>query len=147
MVRDFYDKEGIKDRKTIVFSDSLNIQHCLDYKLIAEEAGFNPVFGVGTFLTSKFQNPALSFRQNRHCNSNHCIFPFIDDFSNKSDGRKSKPLNIVIKISSANGHPAVKLSDNMGKNTGDKATVQDVKKMLGYIEHQWQEGDESARWK
>lgn len=121
MVRDFYDKEGIKDRKTIVFSDSLNIQHCLDYKLIAEEAGFNPVFGVGTFLTN--------------------------DFSNKSDGRKSKPLNIVIKISSANGHPAVKLSDNMGKNTGDKATVQDVKKMLGYIEHQWQEGDESARWK
>lgn len=53
MVRDFYDEQGIKDKKTIVFSDSLNIQLCLDYKTIAEEAGFFPTFGVGTFLTSK----------------------------------------------------------------------------------------------
>ena len=52
MARDFYDKEGIKDQKTLVFSDSLNIKHCLDYKEAAEEAGFKPVFGVGTFLTS-----------------------------------------------------------------------------------------------
>lgn len=69
-----------------------------------------------------------------------------DDFTNKSDGQKSKPLNIVIKIATANGRPAVKLSDNMGKNTGDKETVQSVKKKLGYIEHQWEEGDESNRW-
>lgn len=54
MVRDFYDKEGIKEPKTVVFSDSLNIEHCLEYKVIAEEAGFKPVFGVGTFLTSTF---------------------------------------------------------------------------------------------
>lgn len=53
MVRDFYDQHGITDKKTIVFSDSLNIQLCLEYKTIAEEAGFVPVFGVGTFLTSK----------------------------------------------------------------------------------------------
>lgn len=57
MAKDFYDKEGIKDQKTIVFSDSLNIKHCLDYKEIAEEAGFKPVFGVGTFLTSKLDPP------------------------------------------------------------------------------------------
>lgn len=35
----------------------------------------------------------------------------------------------------------------MGKNTGDKEVVQEVKKRLGYIEHQWEQGDESARWK
>jgi nicotinate phosphoribosyltransferase len=53
MARDFYDKEGIKDKKTIVFSDSLNVDLCLEYKAIAEEAGFQPVFGVGTFFTSQ----------------------------------------------------------------------------------------------
>ncbi|KAL5358902.1 Quinolinate phosphoribosyl transferase [Aspergillus floccosus] len=120
MVRDFYDREGIMEKKAVVFSDSLDIEHCLEYKVIAEEAGFRPVFGVGTFFTN--------------------------DFVNKSNGEKSKPLNIVIKIATANGRPAVKLSDNMGKNTGDKETVQSVKKRLGYTEHLWEEGDESNRW-
>ena len=53
MMRQFYDSLGIKEKKTIVFSDSLNIQLCLEYKKAAEEAGFQPTFGVGTFLTSK----------------------------------------------------------------------------------------------
>jgi nicotinate phosphoribosyltransferase len=69
-----------------------------------------------------------------------------DDFKRKSDGQKSVPLNIVIKIASANGRPAVKLSDNLGKNTGDKSMVQAVKRRLGYIEHEWEEGDERSRW-
>ncbi|EER23077.1 nicotinate phosphoribosyltransferase family protein [Coccidioides posadasii C735 delta SOWgp] len=120
MLRDFYDKQGIKDKKTLVFSDSLNIQLCLDYKVIAEEAGFRPVFGVGTFLTN--------------------------DFTNLSDGRKSVPLNIVIKVSSAGGRPAVKLSDNLGKNTGDTHTIVEVKKRLGYVERDWENGDETRRW-
>lgn len=54
MVRDFYDSQGIRDKKSIVFSDSLNVDLCLEYKAIAEEAGFQPIFGVGTFLTSMF---------------------------------------------------------------------------------------------
>ena len=54
MVRDFYHQQGIQQPKTIVFSDSLNIEHCLDYKSISEEAGFKPTFGVGTFFTSMF---------------------------------------------------------------------------------------------
>ena len=53
LMRDFYDSEGITDKKTIVFSDSLNIELCLEYMRAAEEAGFNPTFGIGTFLTSK----------------------------------------------------------------------------------------------
>jgi nicotinate phosphoribosyltransferase len=52
-VREFYDREGITDKKVVVFSDSLDIEHCLEYKTIAEEAGFTPTFGVGTFFTSK----------------------------------------------------------------------------------------------
>lgn len=53
IARDFYDEQGIHEKKSIVFSDSLNIQLCLEYKVLAEEAGFRPVFGVGTFFTSK----------------------------------------------------------------------------------------------
>jgi nicotinate phosphoribosyltransferase len=53
MMREFYDQEGIKEKKTIVFSDSLNIDLCLKYRSAAEAQGFQPSFGVGTFLTSK----------------------------------------------------------------------------------------------
>lgn len=120
LMRDFYDKEGITEKKTIVFSDSLNIDLCLEYKRIAEEAGFNCTFGVGTFFTN--------------------------DFEHLTTGTKSTPLNIVIKISSANGNQAIKISDNIGKNTGDKETVAKVKKELGYEEKDWGMGDESTRW-
>jgi nicotinate phosphoribosyltransferase len=120
MTRDFYDSIGIKDRKTIVFSDSLNVELCLEYKRIAEESGFQPSFGVGTFFTN--------------------------DFVHKSDGKKSVPLNIVIKLSHANGRPAVKISDNVGKNTGDERTVREVKARLGYVEQNWKNGDEAERW-
>jgi nicotinate phosphoribosyltransferase len=53
MMRQFYDEQGIKEKKTIVFSDSLNIDLCLKYKAAADKEGFQPTFGVGTFLTSK----------------------------------------------------------------------------------------------
>jgi nicotinate phosphoribosyltransferase len=64
----------------------------------------------------------------------------------ESTGTKSVPLNIVIKIASASGRYAVKISDNMGKNTGDKATVEEVKQRLGYKEKSWAGGDEKTRW-
>ncbi|SPO02180.1 related to nicotinate phosphoribosyltransferase [Cephalotrichum gorgonifer] len=120
VMRDYYDKEGITDKKTIVFSDSLNIDRCLEYKKIAEDAGFQPTFGVGTFLTN--------------------------DFVHTATGTKSTPLNIVIKLSSGAGKPAVKISDNIGKNTGDAETVRKVKEEIGYVEAEWKEGDESSRW-
>lgn len=120
MASDFYTSQGITG-KNIVFSDSLNVEKCLEYKAVAEQHGFVPSFGVGTFLTN--------------------------DFACKSDSsKKSKPLNIVIKVSKANGRPSVKISDNIGKNTGDKATVERVKSQLGYTEHEAPDIDEKKRW-
>ena len=53
LMKNFYQSENIKEKKTIVFSDSLNVERCLEYKEAAEDAGFLPTFGIGTFFTSQ----------------------------------------------------------------------------------------------
>lgn len=120
MMRTFYDSQNIKDPKTIVFSDSLNVDKCIKYKKATEAAGLTPSFGVGTFFTN--------------------------DFWHLSKNEKSVPLNIVIKLSNAKGVPAVKLSDDIGKNMGPGSLVEKVKNQLGYTDKSWKEGDEAHRW-
>lgn len=135
MMRQFYDREGVEGQKTIVFSDSLNVDRCVQYKDAAEAAGFKPTFGIGTFFTSE---------QECHPCALELLTMSADDFSHASDGSKSGAMNIVIKLSSANGRPAVKISDNIGKNTGDSETVAKVKKELGYVEHAWDSSDDKT---
>lgn len=120
MIRTFYDSQGIKDPKTVIFSDSLNIDRCIQYKEATEAVGLTPAFGVGTFFTN--------------------------DFVRLSTGEKSVPLNIVIKLSEANGNSAIKLSDDTGKNMGDDELMRSVKAQVGYQEKSWRGGDEAHRW-
>jgi len=98
-----YESMGIDhESKTLVYSDALTIDKCLAIKEQCSELGFSKVtFGIGTFLTN--------------------------DFNSLSNGEKSKPLNIVIKLSSVNSKPCIKLSDDLTKTTGDKETVDLVK--------------------
>jgi nicotinate phosphoribosyltransferase len=42
------------------------------------------------------------------------------------------PISIVVKVTEVNGHPAVKLSDNLNKAMGDPAEVERYKKIFGY---------------
>jgi nicotinate phosphoribosyltransferase len=57
----------------------------------------------------------------------------VDDFLKKYSVEKSEPLNIVIKIRSADNKPCVKLSDDLNKNTGMEDQVGLVKEQLGLL--------------
>ena len=56
-----------------------------------------------------------------------------DDFLKKRENRKSKAMNIVIKLRSADGQPCVKLNDDLNKNTGVEDQVRLVKEQLGLL--------------
>ncbi|RKF72229.1 Nicotinate phosphoribosyltransferase [Golovinomyces cichoracearum] len=119
IMKEFYERHNFS-KKTIVFSDALNAEFCLAYKSVAEKAGFDCIFGIGTFFTN--------------------------DFIDTKTGGKSAPLNIVMKLDTAAGRSAIKLSDNSAKNMGDPVVVNRVKKLLGYTETDWKLSDENQRW-
>jgi len=93
--------------KTIVYSDGLNVDKVLKLKKQCDEVGFIASFGIGTSLTNDFYSTS----------SGHLV--------------RSRALNMVIKLSSVNGSPCVKISDELTKNTGDLATILRVKEIYG----------------
>ncbi|KAF1800768.1 Quinolinate phosphoribosyl transferase [Mucor lusitanicus] len=92
--------------KTIVFSDSLNVERAIHLHDQAIKAGIKASFGIGTSLTNDFQK--------------------VSDSS-----VKSKALNIVIKLKECDGKRVIKLSDDSLKHSADEATIQAFKKELG----------------
>ncbi|KAJ7052527.1 nicotinate phosphoribosyltransferase [Mycena amicta] len=88
--------------KMVIYSDALSVDKSLRLKQQAIELGLNVSFGIGTFLTNDFKT---------------------------GSGQPSKALNMVIKLSSIDGKPCVKISDDMTKNTGDPATVARIKQI------------------
>ncbi|KAG5642056.1 hypothetical protein DXG03_003727 [Asterophora parasitica] len=110
-VKAMYESLGIDPReKIIVYSDALNVEKAIRLQKQANELGLQKAsFGIGTFLTN--------------------------DFKTASSGgtEKSKALNMVIKLSSVNDRPCIKISDDLTKNTGDKSTVEHVKRLYNLI--------------
>ncbi|KAF8440260.1 nicotinate phosphoribosyltransferase [Boletus edulis BED1] len=103
-----YEGIGIDIRtKNIIYSDALNSDMVLQLKKYCDDNGFKCSFGIGTNLTN--------------------------DFKTKSSGytEKSRALNMVIKLAKVDDEDCVKISDDLSKNTGDKASVARVKKLYG----------------
>ncbi|MCO5732827.1 nicotinate phosphoribosyltransferase [Rhizobium sp. SSA_523] len=93
-------------QKLLIFSDGLDVDAIIDtYRHF--EGRVRMSFGWGTNLTNDFAGCAPS----------------------EIDGLK--PISIVCKVSEANGRPAVKLSDNPRKATGDPQEVQRYLRFFG----------------
>jgi nicotinate phosphoribosyltransferase len=104
-----YAKHHVSTRdKKLVFSDNLNTK-----KGILLHVKYNGLFNVMLGIGTNFTN---------------------DTFSDEQKAAGIKPLNMVIKITSANfGQgwlPTVKLSDDLGKNMGNMTLINSVKGRL-----------------
>ncbi|TPX70057.1 nicotinate phosphoribosyltransferase [Spizellomyces sp. 'palustris'] len=107
-----YEKLNIDPaKKLIVFSDGLTVQKALELKSYVK--GLRRQRGNGV--------PDVSFGIGTH---------FTNNFRVKSDGAKSRPMNIVIKLYECNGRHVVKLSDDTGKFQGDEAAVREALKVF-----------------
>ncbi|MDW7732754.1 MAG: nicotinate phosphoribosyltransferase [Methanolobus sp.] len=101
-VIEHYRKAGIDPmKKLVVFSDSLHARDAIKIKDYCE-GRINCSFGIGTSLTN---NP--------------------DFFS------ENPPLNMVIKLHAVNDIPVVKLSDDEGKETGDRDAIRVANYIFG----------------
>jgi len=92
--------------KLLIFSDGLDVDTIIDtYKHF--EGRVRMSFGWGTNLTNDFE---------------HCM-PVGSDALD--------PISLVCKVTQANGRPAVKLSDNPNKATGEPAELARYLKLFG----------------
>lgn len=113
--KEIYESLGVdyKNKKTIIFSDSVDVEKALKLREQAREIGF-----LGK-LTSR---PLLD-RDLQHLPVNRFLASFgigtslTNDFHSVSSGgkEKSKALNMVIKLASVDNKHCVKISDELSK--------------------------------
>jgi len=105
---DHYKSLGIDPlSKTIVFSDSLDVDKAIELQKWCE----------GKIKCSVVIAPSVK-----------CAFGIGTHFTNDVG---AIPLNIVMKMTRCNGVPTVKLSDAVGKNTGEPDAIESCKFQLG----------------
>ena len=104
---DWWQKMGRDPRgKLLIFSDGLDVDAIIDtYRHF--EGRVRMSFGWGTNLTNDFAG---------------CAPQHVESL---------KPISLVCKVSEANGRPAVKLSDNPRKATGDPTEVERYLRFFG----------------
>ncbi|KAJ2914492.1 hypothetical protein MD484_g5922, partial [Candolleomyces efflorescens] len=100
-VKALYESLGIDPAtKLLVYSDSLSTEKAVKIREQCTSLGLTKAsFGIGTHFTNDFKSLSSSRQE------------------------KSKALNIVIKLAQVDNKPCIKLSDDLTKTTGDKATV------------------------
>jgi nicotinate phosphoribosyltransferase len=104
---DWWTRMGVDPKKKLVlFSDGLDVQDILDlWENWKDKVTVG--FGWGTMLTNDFKGC--------HPRGEHGL----------------DPLSLVCKVIEADGHPAVKLSDNVTKATGPQDEVERYKRAFG----------------
>ena len=96
--------------KLLIFSDGLDVDTIIDtYKHF--EGRVRMSFGWGTNLTNDFEG---------------CL---------PVDSDRLDPISLVCKVTEANGRPAVKLSDNPNKATGEPSEIARYIKLFGTEDH------------
>lgn len=106
--------------KVLVFSDGLDVERCLDLKERTDQAGMLCSFGIGTFLTNDFNHVDSPVRQSKSGGG-----------EKRTGSEKSAALNMVIKLASINQKFTIKISDDLGKNTGDAEEIKAAKQAFG----------------
>jgi len=104
----WWQKKGVDPRdKLIIFSDGLDID-TIESTYHHFDGRVRTSFGWGTNLTNDFRDCA----------------PYQND--------NLKAFSLVVKITSANGIPTVKLSDNLAKATGPESEVKRYLQVFGH---------------
>lgn len=91
-------------------------------------------------------NVEKCIRLQKLCDEELELKPIFGIGTNLTNDFDSEPMNIVMKLIKCGGGFAIKLSDNVGKHMGDELTILKVKERLGYVDTEWEGGNEEHRW-